>query len=125
MRIISILEACPTVKKILEHLDLWDTRNHDPPDEGNSHIAEIVYDDSDSQIPQYDYWDRVASRTPKKSKSGIDAELRPEKGILSCFPAFLRLSANHFQSIDHLFHSFSDLAFIRPPASGKQLKSTV
>ena len=57
MRIISILEAGPIVKKILEHLDLWDTRNYDPPDEGNSHIAELVYDDSDSQIPQYGYRD--------------------------------------------------------------------
>ena len=57
MRIISILEAAPIVRKILEHLDLWDTRNHDPPDEEDSHMAELVYDDSVSQIPQYDYWD--------------------------------------------------------------------
>ncbi len=57
MRIISILEAGPPVKKILEHLDLWDTRNHDPPAEDHSHIAELVYDDSDSQVPRYDYWD--------------------------------------------------------------------
>ena len=57
MRIISILEAGPTVKKILEHIDLWDTRNHDPPDKEDSHIAELVYDESVSQIPQYDYWD--------------------------------------------------------------------
>ena len=56
MRIISILEAGPIVRKILEHLDLWVTRNHDPPDEEDSHIAELVYDDSVSQIPQYDYW---------------------------------------------------------------------
>ncbi len=57
MRLVSILEAGPIVKKILEHLDLWDTRNHDPPPEDCPHIAELVYDDSDSQIPQYDYWD--------------------------------------------------------------------
>ena len=57
IRIISIIEAGPIVKKILEHLDLWDTRNHDPPGEELSHIPELVYDDSDSQIPQYDYWD--------------------------------------------------------------------
>ena len=31
MRVISILEAGPTVKKIREHFDLWDVRNHDPP----------------------------------------------------------------------------------------------
>ena len=36
-------------------LDLWDTRNHDPPPEEDSHISELVYDDSDSRIPQYDY----------------------------------------------------------------------
>ena len=57
MRTISILKGGPIVVKILEHLDLWDTRNHDPPDEDGSHIAELVYDDSDSQIPKYDYWD--------------------------------------------------------------------
>ena len=57
MRIISILEASPTVRKILEHLDLWDVRNHDPPCEEDSHIHELVYDDSDSQIPQREYWD--------------------------------------------------------------------
>ena len=57
MRAISILEAGPPVKKLLEHLDLRDTRNHDPPYEDDSHIAELVYDDSDYQIPQYDYWD--------------------------------------------------------------------
>ena len=31
MRVISILEAGPIVRKILRHLDLWDVRNHDPP----------------------------------------------------------------------------------------------
>ena len=36
MRIISILEAGPIVKKILEHLDLRDVRNHDPPCEEDS-----------------------------------------------------------------------------------------
>ena len=51
------LEAGPIVRKILEHLDPWDTRNHDPPDEDDSHIAELVCDNSESQIPQYDYWD--------------------------------------------------------------------
>jgi hypothetical protein len=51
---LAILEAGPIVKKILEHLDLWDVRNHDPPSEKESHMPELVYDDSDSQIPQYD-----------------------------------------------------------------------
>ena len=62
IRIVSILDAGPIAKKILEHLDLWDTRNNDPPPEDDSHISELVYDDSDSQIPQYDYWDGVPSR---------------------------------------------------------------
>ena len=57
MRVISILEAGPIVRKIPEHLDPWDVRNHDPPCEEDSRILELVYDDSDSQIPQYDYWD--------------------------------------------------------------------
>ena len=57
MRVISMLEAGSIVKKILEHLDLWDVRNHDPPSEKESHMPELVYDDSVSQIPQYDYWD--------------------------------------------------------------------
>ncbi len=56
-RVVSILEAGSIVKKILEHLDPWDTRNHDPPCENDSHTSELVCDDSDSQIPQYDYWD--------------------------------------------------------------------
>ncbi len=38
MRIVSILESGPIVKKILEHLDPWDVRNHDPPCENDSHI---------------------------------------------------------------------------------------
>jgi hypothetical protein len=49
MRILSILESGPIVKKILEHLDLWDTRNHDPPAEDDLNTPELVYDDSDSQ----------------------------------------------------------------------------
>ncbi len=57
MRIISILESAPIVKKILEHLDLRDVRNHDPPCEEDSQITELVYDDSGSQVPQYEYWD--------------------------------------------------------------------
>ncbi len=57
MRVIAFLEAGPIVKKILEHLDLWDVRNHDPPCEGDSHINELVYDDSDSQALRYGYWD--------------------------------------------------------------------
>ena len=31
MRIISIIEDLAIVKKILQHLNLWATKNHDPP----------------------------------------------------------------------------------------------
>jgi len=31
MRIISFIEDKETIKKILCHLGLWETRNHDPP----------------------------------------------------------------------------------------------
>lgn len=31
MRIISFIESPETIKKILVHLDLWETQNHDPP----------------------------------------------------------------------------------------------
>ena len=38
------------VKKILQHLGLWDTRSHDPPAREIPHIVEYVYDDAYSQI---------------------------------------------------------------------------
>jgi hypothetical protein len=56
MKIISIIDQVETIQKILRHLNLWDTRNHDPPPENPSYISELTYDDSDSQIPAYDYW---------------------------------------------------------------------
>jgi hypothetical protein len=52
MRVIAFIESGPVIKKILVHLDLWDIRNHDPPCENDWNIPELVYDDSDSQIPQ-------------------------------------------------------------------------
>ncbi len=54
MRVIEIPEAGPIVKKIPDHLDLWDVRNLDPPPGNDSHIHELVRDDSDSRIPQCD-----------------------------------------------------------------------
>jgi hypothetical protein len=56
MRVISVIEDPLIIKKILKHLGLWETRNHDPPPENSSYIPELTYDDSDSQIPAYDYW---------------------------------------------------------------------
>ncbi len=117
MRIISILEAGPIVRKILEHLDLWDVRNHDPPLEEDSHILRTRLRRFGLSNPAI----RLLGLNPfshprKKSKSGIGAELRRETGRFPCFPAFPRISANHFQSIDNLFHSLSDLTATRPPA---------
>ncbi len=56
MRIVSFIEKFVLVKKILQHLNLWDTRNHDPPDKDATHTPELTYDYSDSQISPYDYW---------------------------------------------------------------------
>ena len=45
------------IKKILKHLGLWETHNHDPPAHDLAHIAnDLTYDDSDSQILSIDYW---------------------------------------------------------------------
>jgi hypothetical protein len=56
MRVISVIEDRLIIKKILKHLGLWETRNHDPPPESSWHIRELTYDDSDGQIPAYDDW---------------------------------------------------------------------
>jgi len=55
MKIISFIEDLDIIEKILRHLDLWDIRNHDPPIQ-QPYISELVYDDSESQIPAVDYW---------------------------------------------------------------------
>ena len=117
MRIISILEAGPIVRKILEHLDLWDVRNHDP-----AFGRRFAY--PGTRLRRFGLSNpaiRLLGLNPfshprKKSKSGIGAELRRETGRFPCFPAFPRISTNHFQSIDNLFHSLSDLTATRPPA---------
>lgn len=56
MRINSFIDQAEIIQKILRHLNLRDTRNHDLPPEDPSYIPELTYDDSDSQIPSYDYW---------------------------------------------------------------------
>ena len=62
MRIISFIEDKETIKKILVHLILWETRNHDPPPRKVNmqkyisdlpEIKETVYDDF-SQLTPYD-----------------------------------------------------------------------
>jgi hypothetical protein len=52
----SFIEDEAVIKKILEHLGLWDTRNHSPPARNPTHIPELTYDDDYSQIPAVDYW---------------------------------------------------------------------
>ncbi len=56
MRIISCIEDKEVMKKILKHLNLWDTNIHDHPAKKADHISELFYDDSFSQIPETDYW---------------------------------------------------------------------
>jgi len=58
MKIINFIEELPLslIEKILRHLDLWDIRNHDPPEPEPEHIPELAYDYSESQIPVVDYW---------------------------------------------------------------------
>jgi len=57
MKIISFIEEPDIIRKILAHLDLWETRNHDPPTEKHTQIPEMTYDYSYSKLPFAD--DRV------------------------------------------------------------------
>ncbi len=56
MRVIAFIEDNQVIKKILMHLGLWETNNHDPPPQNPSYIPEITYNDDYSQIPDVDYW---------------------------------------------------------------------
>jgi UDP-glucose 4-epimerase len=56
MRIIAFIEQPLSIKKILKHLGIWDTHNHDPPQKPAEKIRQIVYDDTYSQVPPFDYW---------------------------------------------------------------------
>ena len=56
MRIISFIEDMEIIEKILRHLDLWDTRNHDPPAHTIPTFHDYTIDHSYSQIPQTNYW---------------------------------------------------------------------
>jgi len=56
MRIISFIEDSALIRKILEHLNLWDTRSHGPPESSTKHIPEFTYDYSESQMPDFDPW---------------------------------------------------------------------
>ena len=56
MRIIAFIEDEAVIKKILKHIGLWETLNHDPPVRNPTHIPELTYDADYSQIPAVDYW---------------------------------------------------------------------
>ena len=56
MKIISIIEDGKIIEKILRHLGLWETRNHDPPAKIASHIPDLTYDDSYSQLSPTNSW---------------------------------------------------------------------
>lgn len=60
MKIISIIDDFKIIDKILKHLNLWDIRNHDPPEVEPIYIPELTYVDhgnSGSQIPVFDtFW---------------------------------------------------------------------
>jgi hypothetical protein len=55
MRIIAFIEFPHIIKRILEHLGLWLTHNHDPPAPAET-TTQLIYDDEYSQIPPYDDW---------------------------------------------------------------------
>jgi len=62
MKIISIIDDFEIIDMILKHLNLWDIRNHDPPEKEPVYIPELTYiedsdyGNSDSQIPVFDEW---------------------------------------------------------------------
>ena len=56
MKVISFIEEIEIIEMILRHLDLWDIRNHDPTPPTPIYIPELIYDDSDTRIPAFDYW---------------------------------------------------------------------
>jgi len=45
MKIIALIEELSVIRKILVHLNLWDVRNHDPPERYDL-IPELTYDNS-------------------------------------------------------------------------------
>jgi hypothetical protein len=56
MKIISFIEELAVIRKILVHLNLWETRNHDPSPKQPVRIQELMYGDACSQLPFSDDW---------------------------------------------------------------------
>ena len=55
MKIIAFIEEESVIRKILVHLGLWETRNHDPPDlQGGDYEDEYTIDYTFSQLPLVD-----------------------------------------------------------------------
>jgi hypothetical protein len=53
MKVIAFIEQRQVIEKILRHLKMWDTHNHDPPPHNSPHMPELTYDGSDCQILAY------------------------------------------------------------------------
>jgi hypothetical protein len=53
MKIIAFIEQPLIIKKILKHLNLRETHNHDPPKKPAGEIRQIVYDDTYSLSPSF------------------------------------------------------------------------
>jgi hypothetical protein len=60
MKVIAFIEDDALIRKILQHIGLWETRIHDPPQSDDTHIpaieTELTYDYTYSQLPPIDYW---------------------------------------------------------------------
>ncbi|MFA5904505.1 MAG: transposase [Desulfobacula sp.] len=56
MKIISFIDELDVIEKILGHLDLWDVRNHDPPQKVSDYILELVCDETGYWNPVFDEW---------------------------------------------------------------------
>jgi hypothetical protein len=56
MCIISFIEEENIIEKILRHLGLWQTHNHDSPIGNASDISEFITDYDHSQVASIDYW---------------------------------------------------------------------
>jgi hypothetical protein len=62
MRVIAFIEDDDVIRKILVHLGLWDTRNHDLPSPAPDNFQDVIIDESYSQLPQNDLLDDVKPR---------------------------------------------------------------
>jgi len=56
LQIIAFIKELDIIEKILRHLDLWDVRNHDPPQKISDYILELVCDEADTRIPELEHW---------------------------------------------------------------------